>query len=384
MGELKPLGSEKLTADAKLKRILELTYFQSSTDSKKSTEVVMESKTGVYGIVREKDGYYVKKGPNEDSLDYIGGMFMKNKNRFTAYGEAFKKLEFLVEQENVQEATKYVLKTPKPQQEAPIPEPTGEMPPPPAAPEGAVPPAAPDAGEELPPEGGVPPEGEEDDYLKVIQKLSGKLQQKLMAYKDKLESKDIKSALMQVLSGVDLQKQLEDADREEILDEFEPQEDVPGEEVPGEEVPSETDTAAPPAEDELGEIDGMAALEELITHPFEDDGSGYGDEEDEVLGPLDFEDSRATRAAQHDMAKEFPDDEEEEDNDEIEGTTDEFDPEKEEDEQMDPSHVDSSMPSDTTPVTPSSLDSTKELDINELTDMVNTSVKETLSKYFES
>lgn len=378
MGELKPLGSEKLAADAKLKRILELTYFQSSGDSKKSTEVVKESKTGVYGIVKEKDGYYVKKGSNENSLDYIGGMFMKNKNRFSAYGEALKKLEFLVEQESLQEATKYVLKTPKPQQEAPIPEPTGEMPPPPAAPEGAMPPAAPDAGEELPPEDGMPPEGEED-FLKVIQKLSGKLQQKLMAYKDKLESKDIKAAIMQVLSGVDLDKQLDESDKEEILGEFEPQEDVPGEEIPGEEVPSETDTAAPPAEDELGEIDGMAALEELITHPFEDEG-GYEDDED-IPEPLDFEDSKATGAAQYDVSKEFPD---EEDDDEIEGTTDEFNPEEEEDEQMEPSYTEPTSPVDTNLATPSSVDSVKELDITELSDMVNTSVKETLSKYFES
>ena len=42
-------------------------------------ELVQESKTGgVYGIVREKDAYYVKRGLNEQSLDYIGGMFMKN------------------------------------------------------------------------------------------------------------------------------------------------------------------------------------------------------------------------------------------------------------------------------------------------------------------
>ena len=80
MGELKPLGSEKLAGDDKLKRILELTYYQSPTSEKPSSEIVKESKTGVYGIVKERDWYYVKKGLTEDSLDYIGGLFMKNKN----------------------------------------------------------------------------------------------------------------------------------------------------------------------------------------------------------------------------------------------------------------------------------------------------------------
>jgi hypothetical protein len=50
-------------------------------------------------------------------------MFMKNKNRFSSYSEAFKKLEFLRGQENLQEATKYVLKQAAPAQaEAPAPE----------------------------------------------------------------------------------------------------------------------------------------------------------------------------------------------------------------------------------------------------------------------
>jgi hypothetical protein len=125
MGEYKPLGSEKLNGDDKLKRILELTYYKtndkkSSSDSK--PEIVKESKNGTYGIVKEKDGYYVKKGLNEQSLDYIGGLFMKNRNRYSSYAEALKRLELLKGQEDLQEATKYVLKQNTPQQEpAPAP-----------------------------------------------------------------------------------------------------------------------------------------------------------------------------------------------------------------------------------------------------------------------
>ena len=104
MGELKPLRSEKLSGDDKLKRILELTYYQTEVNTGNPAETIKESKNGaVYGIVKEKDGYYVKKGLNEQSLDYIGGLFMKNKNKFSSYAQAYKKLEFLIEQEKLEE-----------------------------------------------------------------------------------------------------------------------------------------------------------------------------------------------------------------------------------------------------------------------------------------
>ena len=88
MGELKPIGSEKLKVDDKLKRILELTYYKennkTSNSNSQKADYIAESTSGMYGIVKEKDGYYVKKGLNESSLDYIGGMFMKNKNKFSS------------------------------------------------------------------------------------------------------------------------------------------------------------------------------------------------------------------------------------------------------------------------------------------------------------
>lgn len=387
MGELKPLGSEKLSSDAKLKRILELTYYQSSSDSKKSTEVVTETKNGVYGIVKEKDGYYVKRGLNENSLDYIGGLFMKNKNRFSSYGEAFKKAEFLAEQEKIQEAVKYVLKSPnvKPQEEAPMPMPTNEPPVPPATtdntsmpPSGEGTPTTPEdmTGNEETPE----PEGEED-YLKVIQKLSSKLQQKLDAYKEKLESKDIKAAIMQVLSGVDFDK-LEEPDMDEILDKFFP-EDSESEPASDETLPSdETGGDNAPAEDELGEVDGNTALEELISTNFDDpydpSFSDPIDDEDEIE-PLDFEDPEASKYSKTDFESENP--EENEDmvglsdlanelpDDDLELKKDFFSNKEEEaDEQIQPTSADGDV---------------KELDIDELTNAVNMSVKETLGKYFE-
>ena len=289
MADLKPIGSEKLSGDDKIKRILELTYYKNSNNktSKLSPEMVTESKTGgVYGIVKEKDGYYVKRGLNESSLDYIGGMFMKNKNKFTSYAEALKRLELLKGQEELQEATKYVLKTKPSQEEAPVAEPSMDLPPmAPEEPAGELPPAAPEGEDEVPmaPEepsmdGEMEPsseEGKRSDYMAEVQKFAGKLGQELRDQQDKMESDDIKYVLNMIISAVDLDK-LEDDDIEEIGKKFEREEDDMGgeEEVPAEEpemsdeeVPSEE----PSPEEDLGEMDGLDALESFINTPIDAD-----------------------------------------------------------------------------------------------------------------
>jgi hypothetical protein len=315
MADLKPLGSEKLNGDDKLKRILELAYYK--TDNKKNTskaEVVKESKTGgVYGIVKEKDGYYVKRGLNESSLDYIGGMFMKNKNKFSSYAEAVKRLELIKGQEELlNEATKYVLKTDKPAQaEAPAPVPA--MPEEPVADE-ALPPLPPvEGGEamageeplpELPPmEGGdnmggeeAPAESKRSDYMAEAQKHAGRLGQELRDIKDKMESDDIKYILNMIISAVDLDK-LDDEDIEDIAEKFERDEEqgaeeggednFGGEELGGEELPAEEPVAS---DEELGEEENpMDALENFINSSIdeeeytdfdEEDLSGLGEEED--------------------------------------------------------------------------------------------------------
>jgi len=118
MSDLRPLGSEKLPVDEKLKRIMEIANYGISQksnitegNSTKSVQFIKESSNGVYGIVKEKEGYFVKKGLTEGSLDYIGGIFMKNKNKFKSYSEALKRLELISGQESLNEAKKYVLKT---------------------------------------------------------------------------------------------------------------------------------------------------------------------------------------------------------------------------------------------------------------------------------
>ncbi len=39
MGDLKPLGSEKLNGDEKLKRILELTYYKNGSNNTQTTKL---------------------------------------------------------------------------------------------------------------------------------------------------------------------------------------------------------------------------------------------------------------------------------------------------------------------------------------------------------
>ena len=300
MAELKPLGSEKLNGNDKLKRILELTYFNNNKNNSRSSskpELVKESKNGgVYGVVKEKDGYYVKRGLNESALDYIGGMFMKNKNKFSSYAEAFKRLELLQGQEELQEATKYVLKQNKPQQEAPMPEPQMDLPPAPAADaSGDVPPPSPegdapmDAPTDAPPaEGGEDEDaGKRSSYMAEAQKYAGKLGQELRDLHDRMESDDIKYILNMIISAVDLDK-LSDEDIEDVAKKFEREEEEGGmdsEEPTGEE-------PAPSAEPELdmNEYDSMAALDEFVNTPMDTDEVNLSKYSIKEEGEMDAED----------------------------------------------------------------------------------------------
>jgi len=282
MADLKPLGSEKLTGDDKLKRILELTYYKNSNNKtqKENAEFISESKTGgIYGIVKEKDGYFVKRGLNESSLDYIGGMFMKNKNKFSSYGEALKRLNLLKGQEELQEATKYVLKTKAPQEEAPVAEPSMDVPPmAPEEPMPELPSPSPEENMDAPAPSEEPSidsemgsssgEGKRSDYMAEVQKFAGKLGQELRDQKDKMESDDIKYVLNMIISAVDLD-QLEEDDIEEIGKKFEREEEempVDGPEMGDEEMPA----VEPEAEEDLNEMDDMDpmdALESFVNEP---------------------------------------------------------------------------------------------------------------------
>jgi hypothetical protein len=324
MAEYKPLGSEKLGADEKLKRILELAYYNNNKKSSSNkAELVSESKTGgVYGIVKEKDGYYVKRGLNESSLDYIGGMFMKNKNKFSSYAEAYKRLDLLKGQEELNEATKYVLKQKPPMETeaAPMPMAEPESAPAPAAAPAPAPAADPsmvpadtsnatapvdqdapaaDAPDmsgvtDLNSMGGTDQKDDSDksdmrsSYMEEIQKFAGKLGQELRDQHERLESDDIKYVLNMIISAVNLDK-LSDEDMEELGKKFDREDkEEGGEKTPVTEPTAKPAPAAPSAETDLGE-DAMTKLDEFINSPQlgEVDLSDYSLGEEDETANLD-------------------------------------------------------------------------------------------------
>ena len=312
MGDIKPIGSEKLEGMDKLRRIMEIAKYnvvpkQEINDLSTTNYTIRLADGNLYGIVKEKSGYTIKKGLNESNLDYSEPM--RSRKHYRSYADAMKKLNLVVSEINRNEGNvfevpligeqskkKFILKTPKapsapvPGDDLPPPAPAMETPPAPEggpamppAPEGgsAMPPApeggpamppAPEGGPAMPPapEGddmGMPPAPEGDDMamppapegddmamppmgdeegidsdeeggpmsLKMIQKLTGKLSQKIRSLdKDKgMDSQDIKYVINSIISAIDL-KNLDDDDREEIVDKIEGFDDEYGTEGEGE------------------------------------------------------------------------------------------------------------------------------------------------------
>lgn len=296
MADLRPLGSEKLQGMDKINRILEIARYNEpshNVNENKADYAIQLADGNYYSIVNEKNGYIVKRGINESEFDYIEPM--KNRKYHKSYSQAMKKINLLAgelnriheQTENINligEQKKFVLKTPK-SAEAGMSDMGGDVPPPAPAPE----PAPETGGEDLDldldletPEGGdeeldldldmgdeSPEEGDEDVSFKVIQKLTGKLGQKIRTL-DKTEgmdSEDIKYVLNSIISAVNLES-LTEEDLEEILENFEE------EEIDYDNLEGDLDMEAGSEEDldlDLDLGDESAADEEL--------GEGYGIEE---------------------------------------------------------------------------------------------------------
>jgi hypothetical protein len=270
MGDLKPIGSEKLTGQEKMKRIMEIARFNEVIPEKINETAKKEYSVNLadghdYQIVKERQGYIIKKTISESDTDYIEPM--KNRKYYSSYSQAFKRLNLLAgelnrlneNEEGVSlygEQKKFVLKTPKPAPEevpapaaevpmAPPPVPSPELPP---SPMGELPPS--EGGEELPMgddleagDDGMEMDSEEGQDLdekvtfKSIQKLTGKLTQKIRTLDNEegMTSENIKYVINMVLSSLDL-KNLSEEDKEDIMGKFEEAEErEEGSEFGGEE-----------------------------------------------------------------------------------------------------------------------------------------------------
>lgn len=263
MGDLRPIGSEKLTGQDKINRIMEIARFNevipnTSNETAKTQYSISLADGNEYHVVKERQGYIIKKSISESEIDYIEPM--KNRKYYSSYSQAFKRLNLLAGElnrlnENTEgvslfgEQKKFVLKTPKPAEpEMGTPPPPSE---PPAVPSPELPPsplgdaeALPSDGSEMTPEPDMemPSETGFSDMeangesgpvtFKSVQKLTGKLTQKIrdLDKEDGMTSEDIKYVVNMVLSAVNL-SELSDEDKEDIMSKFE-EEDMGGEETP--------------------------------------------------------------------------------------------------------------------------------------------------------
>ena len=88
MGNLRPIGSEKLQGMDKIRRIIEISRYNENTpnpvNESKSTEYSIDLADGNrYQIVKERAGYIIKKTINESENDYIAPM--QNRQYYPSY-----------------------------------------------------------------------------------------------------------------------------------------------------------------------------------------------------------------------------------------------------------------------------------------------------------
>ncbi len=253
MADLKPLGSEKLEGQEQISRILEISNYGSkpttlSENKNSKADYSIQMADGkYYGIVKEKTGYVVKVGISESELDYNEPM--QNRKHYKSFSQAMKKVNLIAGELNrihentegvniIGEQKKFVLKTPEPKVDVDV-----DVDEPSMEPEADLDMDVDmdvdmdmdseegvddldmdldlDDTEEEEVEVDVDVEDEESSF-KVIQKLTGKIGQKLRTY-DKnqgLSSEDIKYVLNSIISAVELEK-LSEEDKEDILANFE-------------------------------------------------------------------------------------------------------------------------------------------------------------------
>ena len=286
MADLRPIGSEKLQGQDKINRILEIARYKETTPSSiNETSRVEFGKTladGVqYEIVKEKLGYIIKKRIDE-SLDYIEPM--KNRKYYKSYSQALKRMNLLAGElnrlnENEDEVSMFTLKEQKkftlklPKQEVPTPEPA-PAPEPEAAPADdmemdmdlSMDTETGDETMDMEMDTETPEMGAEEEVdFRVVQKLTGKLGQKIRTMNDSvgMTSEDIKYVLNSVLSALDLEK-LDDEDKEDIMAKLEEVEtDYESDEMDldmtgDDEMDMDLDmTSDEPVEGEMGEQDDM-------------------------------------------------------------------------------------------------------------------------------
>ena len=312
MADLKPLGSEKMTGQDKLKRIMEIARFNevipsNINETARSEYSISLADGNKYEIVRERQGYIIKKTISESETDYIEPM--KNRKYYSSYSQAFKRLNLVAgelnrineNEEGVSlygEQKRFTLKTPKPAADS-MPAPAAEVPSaPPAVPSPDLPPSpSPEMDMDMG-DMGMEPEAEvdidatmdvespemgdgEQVTFKTIQKLTGKLTQKIRTLDTDqgMTSEDIKYVINMVLSSFDL-NELSEEDREDILSKFEDEtEDLGGDDMDGLDMTDDSEV-----EDIQADMDVPVEGYEMEEGGYEMEGYGNGAIIDSIFG----------------------------------------------------------------------------------------------------
>lgn len=271
MANLKPIGSEKLQGQDKISRIMEIARFnevrpQPINETSKSEFSVSLADGNNYQIVKERQGYIIKKTISESDTDYIEPM--KNRKYYSSYSQALKRLNLVAGELNrinendegvslYGEQKKFTLKTPKPSIDTSSL--AAEVPAtPPSVPSPELP--APPVGDEMGMEDELAPEVDDVDVdvdidttekedndeqvtFKTIQKLTGKLTQKIRVLDNNegMTSEDIKYVINMVLSSLNL-KDLSEEDKEDIVNKFdEDSVDLGGDDMGGEDLTDDSE-----------------------------------------------------------------------------------------------------------------------------------------------
>ena len=326
MGDLKPIGSEKLQGDAKIKRIMEIARFGETHKNKEyHTSTTSFRKKGAdgntYAIIQERDGYYLKRGIKESELDYVSGFMNKKRDHFKSYGAALKRMNLIFKPLNeefndgvgdgmyeqyetvitneteMDEQDKFVLNVPNEEGDEEVDmdmdvDMEDDM-----EDEEVDVDMEDDMGdEELDVDVEDEMAGEEDmeGFMKSIQKLTGKLGQKLRDVEEEMGSADIKYVLNSIISAVDLEN-LDDEDKEDVLDRFEEDEeasygddeeiDMEVDDMGDEELDMDVDVDA---EEDMGIEDEELAMESLKNRVSNLLESYIVEKKKEVIDPSDY------------------------------------------------------------------------------------------------
>lgn len=307
MAGLRPIGSEKLEGMDKISRIMEIARYKEVkptpiNEDKKSVYSKTLADGHKYIISKEKVGYVIKRSLTEssDEVEYLDRM--ENRKHYSSYSQAFKRLNLIAREVNINEGQdenislfeqsnkKYTLKTPKP---APVEEPVLDVD---ADTEMDI-----DMGTEMDTDMGtemdvdmdadmdidddmdldidvedteeisLDDESDDDEVVtfKSIQKLTGKLGQKIRSLLDsgeEMSSKDVKYVINSILSALNLSS-LDEEDKEDVLDKFEDYESEDETEFEDED------------EDEIDFNDDIELDDETeeFSEMTEDDGNYFGD-----------------------------------------------------------------------------------------------------------